>query len=796
MPKIDIARWIALGLLVVVTAGCGGGGGGGGGTPTPTYTISLTTQALNFSGAELTTIPPQAVGVTFSGAGIVVGTLPGQTQPGWLVLEAYNQSSPTQVSFPIRVVTAGLAPGTYSTTLRFVTGDANGNNAVFADLGVTLTLREGFKVTQTGAIPGPLNLAFNGVVSGATIVTPQTGHAVEVRGEGIAWSVQPGAPTWIRVTPSSGSAAGTATVTAVTAGLAAGPHTGNIVFRDATSSRDVTVSVVLNMSYPTTSITLTDTTYDVDNTTDVSGTHGSFVVTDTSGGQNGTTFFDWDIDFRYLSISTTPFPLTASPMSGTTFGPATTVALNLDSDVLNGLPTGTYTLPFAFKVEPSTCCSSYEVLSPQVTVRMPRLGTAVPYQIPANAATTIRLIGEDLRDEDLPRLQLDGQPLPPSHTATRVSALEIDLAVPALAAGQHTITFSNTLGLPRSVVELLVYTPPSDPAGADLPGTGNRVQLVYDDARARLYAVDLGLNGPSEGELERYEWNGTQWVDLGALAAPGIRSAVKMRDGRRLAISATAGVSTLNLNSPTSLTLLTDAAYLKCGFGSPNELAVGEAGNVFMTVWGNPCIPYGHIVEYDLLNDSHDNPRGATYYGSQSLFYPGGLVAASGDGRYVAMSAIGHSGVDFALLDLRTRTYAVPKTQLMGGRGMQLDAAGTKVLLHGYPNTVIRDRTGATQGNLPANAGARISPDGTRALIHVHGANGTGFLQLYDVSTAVGESATYPTVGTPIPVPFNMGTPDTNIPGSYVSSFGLEWSADSEIAFVSGSTRIVAIRLP
>jgi hypothetical protein len=721
----------------------------------------------------------------------VVGTLPGQTQPAWLVLEAYSQSSPTQFSFPIRVVTAGLAPGTYSTTLRFVTGDANGNNAVFSDLPVTLTLREAFKVTQAGAIPGPLSIAFDGIVSGATVVTPGAGHALDVSGEGIAWSVQPGAPAWINVTPSSGSGAGVATVTAVTTGLGAGPYTGNIVFRDAASNRDVTVAVTLNMSLPLPSITPNDTTYSIDNTTDTSGTQGSFVVTDTAQGQNGTTFFNWTVDLQpFSTIRTTPSPLTASPTSGTTFGSATTVALDVDTGILNGLPSGSYTLPVAVDSQPGGYSTS---INAELTVRMPRLGTAVPYQIPANTATTIRLIGDDLRAEDLPQLLLDGQPLPQSYGAIRLSAQEIELAVPAESPGQHTITLSNTLGLSRSAVEFLVYTPPTDPAGGDLPGTGKRVQLVYDDARARLYAVDLGLNTPSEGELERYEWNGTSWVDLGPLAAPGIRSVAKMRDGRRLAISSAAGVSTLDLNTPSAFVLLTDAAFLTCGFGSPNELAVGEYGNVFMTVWGNPCTPYGHIMEYDLLNDSHDDPHEATYYGGPSLFYPGGLVAASGDGRYVAMAAIGHSGLDYALLDLRTRTYVVPKTQQLAGRRMQLDTTGTKVLLE---NTVIRDRAGAIQGNLPANAAARISPDGARALIHVHGANGTGFLQLYDVAAPVGELGTYPAVGSPIPVPFNMGTPDTSLPNSHISSFALEWSADSEIAFVSGETRIVAIRLP
>ncbi len=786
MLKINIARWTVVALLGVVTVGCGGGGGGdsGGGGGGTRYTISLTTAALSFNGPEFATIAPQAVGVTFSGEGVVIGTLPGQTLPSWLVLEAHSQSSPTQVSLPLRVLTAGLAPGTYSTTLRFVTSDSNGNNLAFVDLPITLTLREGFKVTLA---PGT-RLDFGGVVSGASVVTPQAGYPAEVRGDNISWSAG-GAPDWIRVTPSSGTAAGPVTITAVTTGLPAGQYVGSIGFSDANSNGSWSLPVQLQMGYPAPSITPTDTAYSVDNTTDIAGTQGSFVISDSAQGQNASRYFDWTVDFQHMnSARTTPYPLIASPVLGSTFGTATSVSLNLDTHVLNGLPSGNYTLPVRIIMSPPppTCCVETAFVNAEITVRMPRLGTAVPYQIPADAATTIRLIGDDLRDEDLPHLRLDGQLLPSSYTATRLSSEEIELAVPELSAGQHTITFSNTLGLPRSVVEFLVYTPPSDPAGADLPSTGGRVQLVYDDARARLYAVDV-----SEGELERYEWNGASWSDLGALAAPGIRSAVKMRDGRRLAISSTAGVSTLNLNAPSSLTLLTDAPFLTCRSGAPNEIAVGEYGNMFMTVWGNSCSPYGHIMEYDLLNDSHDDPHGAAYYGGSSLSFPDALVAASGDGRYIAMSAIGTSGLYYALLDLRTRTYAVPKTELMAGRRMQLDTAGTKVLLHAFPNTVIRSRAGPIQGNLPANAGARISTDGTRALIHVHGANGTGFLQLYDVSGFVGQGTTFPPAGAPVPVPFDMGTLDASFP-----NFGLEWSADSEIAFVSGSTRIVAIRLP
>lgn len=81
------------------------------------------------------------------------------------------------------------------------------------------------------------------------------------------------------------------------------------------------------------------------------------------------------------------------------------------------------------------------------------------------------------------------------------------------------------------------------------------------------------------------------------------------------------------------------------------------------------------------------------------------------------------------------------------------------------------------------------------------GSTGTsgGHYGLFDLNTRtfiVGSGNTYPQIGADIPVPQDMGTPDSSLNYGNVTSFGMTLSADEDLLFVAGSTRIVAIDLP
>ena len=234
-------------LFATILCACGGGGDGGGGNNggssggSNRYNISLNTQTLNFDVSQSSTAPAQNVAVTFSGAGVAVVTRPGESLPSWLTVDPATTVSTTQVNVPVRVRTdaAGLTPGSYSFTLRFATGDANGGSVAYSDLLVNFTLREGFSLSQSGvtftSVPSPLNLA-----------TPQAGYSVNVRGYNANWSVQ-SVPAWIHVTPASGNAAGPVQITVDSAGMTSSPQSVMLTFHDSTSNSDARIVVALNI---------------------------------------------------------------------------------------------------------------------------------------------------------------------------------------------------------------------------------------------------------------------------------------------------------------------------------------------------------------------------------------------------------------------------------------------------------------------------------------------------------------------------------------------------------------------
>src|SRR5262245_38456897 len=109
MGGIDVAsfRAAALALIFCCLWGCGRGGGGGGseggGVGGDDTSISLSTNSITLNvDAGSTDFPSSKVTANFRGAGVVVGTLPGQTMPSWLLAPTPETTTATQVVFTLR----------------------------------------------------------------------------------------------------------------------------------------------------------------------------------------------------------------------------------------------------------------------------------------------------------------------------------------------------------------------------------------------------------------------------------------------------------------------------------------------------------------------------------------------------------------------------------------------------------------------------------------------------------------------------------------------------------------------
>ena len=192
-------------LLSLILAACGGGGGGSSNTPPggndppddppnnpPTYTIDVTPASLQFAANARGALPPaQDVTVTFNGEGLVVGTLPGQNLPAWLDLSVVGAptSSPAQVRFS--VTTTGTVADQLTTTIRFVTGKADGSQVVTQDVQVTYTITDPLDVDVT-------SLEFD--ATAGTVAAPRT---VQVLGSGTNWTATSDQP-WLTLSATSG----------------------------------------------------------------------------------------------------------------------------------------------------------------------------------------------------------------------------------------------------------------------------------------------------------------------------------------------------------------------------------------------------------------------------------------------------------------------------------------------------------------------------------------------------------------------------------------------------------------
>ncbi|GFE83209.1 hypothetical protein GCM10011487_52090 [Steroidobacter agaridevorans] len=755
--------------ILLLLAGCGGGGGGGGGDGSSNgrHSISLSTGSLSFSGVQYTTIPAQTVTATFKGDGVAVGTLPGQVPVSWLQVLSTGTSG-NQATFSVQVTPGGLPVGTHTSTLRFLSGAADGSSVVHRDLTVTLNLREGFKATAAA------DMRFTATEAGP--YTPADGVNIQITGENVAWSIED-PPAWLQFSATSGNARGSINVRPNMTGLAAGYYQQIFRIRDSVSGGSWGMFASVQVNEP--QLTLSSTQFDIllNAQTPLSALQYNLAVSDTALGQNIPKAISWG------ASSNSPL-LTVTPTTGSTAGAPTTLTVDLDRDQLNALRSGAYL--------PTATINTYTYLRFNLDVRLPRANTIDPYFVTAGTPATVTLLGENLIQEDLALLRMNGQPLSAlGASATLTNEREISLTLPALAANDYEVSFHNELGLSRSAAALKVVVAQPTPGAGDIVTTGNRVKLLFDPTRTRLYGVDV-----LHDEIERYQWNGTQWVTLSSVSIPRLADAALLRDGRHLVASTTALLWKVDLDSGVATTM-SATADPTCINTRGHTVAAPATGSLFADARVG-CTTSSDVKELDLLSNVLADPL-APETSYMDWLFDTSTLATSGNGRVLAIGSTRTSGGHYGLFDVINRTFIDRGDSFRYNYyyyyRLDLDRTGTRVLINNY---TVRDRTGADIGQLPANEAATLSADGTRAYAYIHGAGGTGHVAIFDITTPVGALNVFPQVGADIAVPSDMGAPDTtslNFPTGY-DSFGMTLSPDEQLLFIGGSARIVAIDLP
>src|SRR5207249_4990573 len=279
-------------------------------------TIGLSPTSLSFTGVQGGTNPSvQTVSMTNTGDGTLSWSVSDNAT--WLTLSPASGSAPGSATATVN--TSGLTAGPYNGT---ITVTATGATNTPQTVPVTLTVTAAPVPPTIGL--SPVSFTFTGV-QGALNPANQTLSLTNTGGGSLGWSVSDTA-TWLTLSPASGNAPGSATMSVSTSGLTAGTYNATItVTASGATNTPQTVPVTLTVTAapPTIGLSLTSILF-TGVQSGANPTNQTLSFTNTGGGT-----LNW-------SVSDTATWLTLSPASGTAPG-STTMSVST-----SGLTAGTY----------------------------------------------------------------------------------------------------------------------------------------------------------------------------------------------------------------------------------------------------------------------------------------------------------------------------------------------------------------------------------------------------------------------------------------------------------------------
>ena len=216
-PLRKVSSTSVLVLLTILLSACGSGGGGGGSR----YSVTLSPSSAVFQAERNGALPElQTITADFNGDGIIVGYPPDVSLPTWLeIVNLTGNSRPLKVRLSVN--TTNLNAGTYSTILRFLTGNLAGTEGNYADLPVTYTVTDSLST-------GTTQLDFAAVIGGLSAPATQTLNMSSNK----PWTATVDA-NWLSISKESGTGSAAINVDANSAGLSIGNYTGHITVTDS-----------------------------------------------------------------------------------------------------------------------------------------------------------------------------------------------------------------------------------------------------------------------------------------------------------------------------------------------------------------------------------------------------------------------------------------------------------------------------------------------------------------------------------------------------------------------------------
>jgi hypothetical protein len=415
--------------------------------------------SLTFNALRLASNPPtQDVTLTTQGSLPLNYTTSVTYNPGasgWLSVPA-SGTAPGTVTAGVN--TTSLQPGSYTATLTI--------SSAAQSVQVSVT----YVVSEPTLTRSPVQLTFNAAGGGALPVSQDVTLSTQ-QSLSLAYSTSitygAGASGWLGVSPTSGSAPGTATVSVNTTALAPGSYGATLSFNTATQTVSVPVTYVISSSVLTFSPTAPSFTIDSNS--------AAGALSQTVGvGSTGVTL-------GWTASASKPW-VTVSPTSGSS---GTSVTLSLLSAELEKLDPGSDSATITFTYTPPGATQTTAPLSVSLNLAIPKVNYVSPYVQRPSTSTEVILRGSGFNSATGLSVMF-GSNVVPTYTVT--SDTEIRVTHPSLAASSYPVTLPNQLGLTRSRATLLVGAPPvlsavaiplSSPVAPD--------RIVYDAERVAVY---------------------------------------------------------------------------------------------------------------------------------------------------------------------------------------------------------------------------------------------------------------------------------------------------------------------
>jgi len=656
------------------------------------------------------------------------------------------------------VNTTNLAPATYTATL------------VLTSAAQAVSISVTYVVNEPVVTPSPSQLTFNSFSTGTLPATQNVTLATQQNltvSFSTAINYGAGASGWL-VAPANGTAPGPISIGVNTTNLAPGSYTATLVL----STAKQTISIDVTYSVATSSLTFSPASpsFTLDTMSLASALSQNAGV-----GSTGVPLI-W-------TVASSPPWVTVLPTSGSS---GTTVTLSLDPNQLDTLDAGTRSATITFAYTPPNQASTSAPLSVSLNLQVPKVTSVSPYVATSGTSLEVILRGSGFNNPGGASVNFGSGG---SATGTVVSATELRVTHPVLAAGTYRVSVPNQLGIPaivRSTADLVVvdapaYAPATITYPAIPPGSTQRFvqKVVYDPERkALIVAITYANSGfVTSREIQRYAFEGSAWsttptvVPVAALFG-GMAATL---DGKRLLVTSGDAIkefdmATLAAGASTSVALPPVLSPFL------DKLAVANDGNAMVTtgIFGSG---FTQTFKYSVAD--------RTFTMNDFLFQAD--AGGSADGSLLVMPQNGLSPAPTVFRYNASTSTLSPTNLSVNASFPTLDRSATRILLGGFS---IYNANFQLLGNIGGSSpeSQTLSPDGLRA----YAADRLSPDRTSLVPTVL---RTYGLIVTPVAGQFpELGT-GTTLP-SDTGRAVMTVSPDGGTVFIAGSDRIVVVPAP